>query len=285
MARIAALTHVRQDDFFLQIWVDYYSALVGAENCFVVLDGDDWSSNVDLSRVNVSVNTLRAFRRIKHDALMAQMHTRMLADLLNHYDFVIRGDCDELVMIDPASDKTWDDICDDMQEKGYLFCSGVDIVHNRNVESVLDLSKPILGQRQHGIIIGSFFKPNLMCQSLPIKAGGHGIKERQVIISPDVFMFHIGNVDHQLAHERALTRNSSYTDYYKDRLAVFDAVLLCEPKPKFDRHMAFVRNFVSGVSPERQVLGRPLKFRAGNIAIGLNQGLLSKIPERFIGTV
>ena len=39
--RIAAITMVRNDDFFLHKWVDYYGAQLGRENLYVYFDGED----------------------------------------------------------------------------------------------------------------------------------------------------------------------------------------------------------------------------------------------------
>ena len=41
MKKIAALTMVRNDDFFLQKWVEYYGAQLGPENLYVYFDGTD----------------------------------------------------------------------------------------------------------------------------------------------------------------------------------------------------------------------------------------------------
>ena len=36
---IAALTMVRNDDFFLGKWIEYYGSLLGKENLFIYVDG------------------------------------------------------------------------------------------------------------------------------------------------------------------------------------------------------------------------------------------------------
>ena len=43
MKRIAALTMVRNDDFYLEKWVDYYGRQLGKENLYIFFDGLDHS--------------------------------------------------------------------------------------------------------------------------------------------------------------------------------------------------------------------------------------------------
>ena len=53
--KIAAVTHVRNDDFYLGKWVDHYGRLLGRENLHILLDGADWQPGVDLTGTNVTV--------------------------------------------------------------------------------------------------------------------------------------------------------------------------------------------------------------------------------------
>lgn len=284
MLRAAALTHVRQDDFFLQLWLDHYSGIVGRENCFVILDGDDWESEVDLSGVNTTVNTQRFFRRIKHDAWLSQVQRRVLAEILETRDFVFRGDCDELVVMDPSSPKSWDGVYSEMKEHGYLYCAGVDMVQHRGRGEVsLDREGPILQQRRHGILISSYFKPNLMSAALPLKAGGHGVKEKPVIVSEDVFMFHLGNIDYEMSANRHQSRTSHFQEHYEGRLKIFDDVMNASINADFDNAMRIVRDQISGRVAGNPAIGRPKKFRNGNIQVGRHSGELTLIPDRFAG--
>ena len=41
MKRIAALTMVRNDDFYLEKWVEYYGGQLGKENLYIFFDGTD----------------------------------------------------------------------------------------------------------------------------------------------------------------------------------------------------------------------------------------------------
>ena len=41
MKRIAALTMVRNDDFYLRKWVEYYGAQLGMANLYIYFDGRD----------------------------------------------------------------------------------------------------------------------------------------------------------------------------------------------------------------------------------------------------
>ena len=41
MKKIAALTMVRNDDFYLRKWVEYYGAQLGKENLYIYFDGLD----------------------------------------------------------------------------------------------------------------------------------------------------------------------------------------------------------------------------------------------------
>ena len=54
--RIAAVTMVRDDQFFLEKWVKYYGSHIGDENLYIIFDGEDQKIPDYCSKVNTIIN-------------------------------------------------------------------------------------------------------------------------------------------------------------------------------------------------------------------------------------
>jgi hypothetical protein len=116
--------------FFLEKWIDHYGALVGRENLYVVIDGDDWEPEVDLTGIETEVLLDAPRRRIRNDRFMAKEMSARANRLRKRYDHVIRGDVDEYVVVDPASGLDWPEALEELTEEGYIFALGVDVVQH-----------------------------------------------------------------------------------------------------------------------------------------------------------
>jgi hypothetical protein len=137
-----ALTHVRHEGFFLEKWIDHYGALVGRENLYVVIDGDDWEPEVDLTGIETEVLLDAPRRRIRNDRFMAKEMSARANQLRKRYDHVIRGDVDEYVVVDPASGLDWPAALQELTEEGYIFALGVDVVQHAGKRSRSTAPRP-----------------------------------------------------------------------------------------------------------------------------------------------
>ena len=107
MKRIAAVTMVRNDDFYLRKWVEYYGAQLGRENLYIYFDGLD--------------QVIAPFCEGTHAELVEKIGTQVVeaekgrlkflsgkaaALLSSGYDLVIGVDADEFIVPDPKLGKS-----------------------------------------------------------------------------------------------------------------------------------------------------------------------------------
>lgn len=284
MTKIAALTHVRKDDFFLAMWVDYYSKICGRSNLYVLLDGDDWTTSVDLSGVQTQVVTGREGLRIRDDTRLALAQTRTLETLFAQYDYVFRGDCDEFVCLDPKSNLDWPEALEETKEHGYIYCNGVDVIHDPANEPAYDPSRPVLAQRNYGVVHKFYFKPNIMSRPILTSSGGHRA-DGPVVVSNHFFMFHLANFDAEVFENRIKTRLSdaiggTYDAHATSRRELNDALAGCDDPLEFDDGVARGRHQFSTRGAKKLVY-RPQKFSEGNIVIDGHKGFLITLDARF----
>jgi hypothetical protein len=92
--KVAALTFVFNESVNLPIWIKYYGANFGEKNLFVIDRESNDGSTANLGEVNRIVIPRDAFDDRKKADFMSSMQNA----LLNYYDAVVCGDCDELVV-------------------------------------------------------------------------------------------------------------------------------------------------------------------------------------------
>lgn len=279
-----ALTHVRHESFFLQKWIAHYGAIVGRENLFIVIDGDDWQPDVDLTGISVEVVHDAPRRRLRNDQWIAKVMSARANALRRRYEFVIRVDADEYVTIDPDSKLDWPDAMRELGETGYIFAMGIDVVQAPD-EGLLDRGKPILGQRQFGFVSNGYSKPFVISRWNNWAGGAHRLINRKVRLSNHFFLFHTALADMDLAHERMMARgghhqHASHLVHQRERLGVLDTVG-GETQFAFDAALEIGHREFS-VELDGSPAARP---RAATVEGASNKGLFTAIPKRFHGLV
>lgn len=287
--KAAAVTHARKDDFFLAMWLDYYAALVGRENCHVILDGDDWQSQVDLSGAMVSIASGRLGKRIRDDARLANEQSRIVAELLaGGKDFVFRGDCDEFIVLDPAAGISFEAALQEAKEHGHLYMRGLDVVQDVETEADLDIRRPVMSQRRFGLIQRHFFKPTILCEPRAIGAGGHSVPGI-VKVSRGLTLIHLANADAPAMRARFAARQSDFPNgTYESHLAyrgTLSNIMHRGVAPMdYDEAMEVASREFSTRGAKMEVL-RPQKLRSGNVEVDAGYGPLSAffvmLPDRF----
>ncbi|MCU4653693.1 glycosyltransferase family 2 protein [Roseibacterium sp. SDUM158016] len=280
-----ALTHVRHEDFFLEKWIAHYGAIVGRENLFVVIDGDDWEPSTDLTGIATEVIHDAPRRRIKNDRFMAKEMSARANKLRKRYDHVIRGDVDEYVTIDPDSGLDWPGALQELTEEGYIFALGVDVVQHAGETGPIDRAAPILGQRRHGFIADRYTKPFVISRWNNWAGGAHRLLNRPVVMSRHFTLFHMALADKGIAEERLAARggtaqHSSFVEHQTERLdTIADEGL--EQTLDFAQASAVAhRDFP--VEPDGSPAKRP---RPSGHPAARDQGLPVEIPDRFFGLV
>jgi hypothetical protein len=281
-----ALTQIRHESFFLRKWIEYYSAIVGRENLFVVIDGDDWEPDVDLTGINVEVLLDAPRRRIKNDQFMANQMSGRANKLRKRYAFVIRGDVDEYVVVDPASGLDWPTAMEELGDKGYTFALGIDVVERGDEAGPVDRSAPIIGQRNHGFVADRYTKPFVISLWNNWAGGAHRLLNRTVDMSNYFILFHMALADQSIAEERleargGLTQHRSFVGHQTDRLAAIKDDGLADPLDYDTARAIALAEFT--IEPDGSVATRPRA--ATNPRAVAEKGLPVIIPDRFRGMV
>lgn len=293
--RIAALTHVRHDDFFLDLWVRHHGGLLGRENCYVLLDGDDWESGADLSGVNVITIPRHGteFSLGSIDRKIMRRQLSMMAHLFETegYEYVFRGDCDEYIVPDPLSGASIEDAAREADKVGLVYSSGIDVLHNSAAEPALDPGQDVMCQRHFGVISQGYCKVNLVGRmahekGFSINAGGHrAVDTYPVHISEKFYMLHLGWCDREAWEARARPRlerdrAGSFKEYYDERRRIFDLVAeRGDECLEFDSSMAQAREELCFYGGQRVNAAR--RFSGGNFAYGGARDYLVRLDERF----
>lgn len=278
-----ALTHVRHEGFFLSKWIDHYGAIVGRQNLYVVIDGDDWEPDVDLTGISVEIVTGAPRQRIRNDRWIAKELSARANALRKRYAHVIRGDVDEYVVIDPDSGLDWPDAFGELGDQGYIFAMGVDMVQSATETVPLDRTAKVLGQRCHGYMADRYSKPFVISRWNNWAGGAHRLLNRDVRLSRHFFLFHMALADRDIAHERlaargGLTQHASFVEHQTQRLGAVGTADI--PVDWAEALSIAHRDFP--VEADGSPAGRP---RASSDPRATDKGLPVIVPERFFRLV
>ena len=196
MKRIAAVTMVRHDDFFLQKWIEYYSSQVGKENLYVFFDGTDqeipgFCEGINVTKVEKIGNTRAGSDKGRINFISEQ--TKQL--FRQGYELVIGGDADEYLSVDPAKDKTLAEYLSGLNIKNCCSGLGLDFGQKLDEEPPLTLAKPFLEQRRFAQIGTRYTKASVLARPLRWGSGFHRVKGRNFHIIPDLYLMHFGYGD------------------------------------------------------------------------------------------
>lgn len=279
---VCALTHVREETFFLQKWIDHYGAIVGHENLYVVLDGSDWEPRVDLSGVNVQIMEGSPRERFRNDRFVAKEMSRRAHLLRKKHNYVLRTDCDEFVVVDPASGLDWPEALTEIDAEGYIFALGVDVIQTGTGLSPVNPERPILAQRPYGLVSGLYSKAIAISRWNNWAGGAHRLINRPVRISQHFVLFHMALSDYAIAQERHAGRggqgqHDSHVSYIDERFAVIDAAAQWPVADEGFDALAKRMRHEFAIDEEGQPRKRP--------PTGINEANFVHIPERFLDLV
>ena len=202
MKRIAAITMVRNDDFFLSKWVGYYGRQLGKENLHVIFDGLDqkvpeFCDGVNVERVEHVKGNVHEADRGRIDLI-----SQRAARLFDRYDMVIGTDVDEFLVVDPLLGQTLAQFLSGVTT-GLPSISGlgVDVGQKIGEEADIDASRPFLSQRSYAKLSTRYSKASVLLRPVAWGSGFHRTRRGNFHIVKDLYLFHFGCVD--LARIRA----------------------------------------------------------------------------------
>lgn len=206
--RLAIFTLLRNEHVFFPIWLQHYLQHVPAEDIYV-LDHESMGDALEqlyTLQAAYHFNLIRLQHRWSYDTLWMSRVTRdFQAFLLRTYSAVLFSAADELVTPRPEIDTKLPEFADEfLTDVNYLRCNGFDVVHRYEDEPNLDLSQPILPQRNWWYHNLRYSKPLLSMIPLYWQRGWFGAANVPALapVFRDLLLIHLHKADLQICIEK-----------------------------------------------------------------------------------
>jgi len=287
-ARVAAVTMVRDEAFWLPRWIAHYSRECGSpERLLVIDDNSSDGSTDDLPCPVVRIPPLRDGSSFEGTRM--RLVSALAAGLLEVHEAVLFADADEFLVADPAKHETLADFVTANPDPPVFGAVGLNVLHHPT-EPGLRPDQPLLAQRGLATFLSLMCKPAL--KRVPAAWGwaSHGIRS-PFAVHPDLFLFHAKFADRDLLrssaeHRRALVEmdgraaRTNWSEGADPALAVLDRMSDVDPAKVLEFRVT--ADLVADVVRHKGRLHR---------AIGLGQmkatatNPVVRIPERFADRV
>ena len=188
MQTVAALTMVRDDEFFLKAWLRHYGEALGRENCYIVNHGRG-AAVADLAR-GCNVIGIPGDHHKNFDMKRWRMLNNFVMGLRCYYQHVIVGDVDELVVVDPDAGVGLREFLETAPANRVLTPLGLEVIHRIDLEPDA-ISDAIVGPRRHVRPASHYSKPCVVSTGTKIARGGH-FTQYQKLHTPDhLYLLHL----------------------------------------------------------------------------------------------
>lgn len=284
-----AITMVRDDSFFLKIWLDYYGRELGPENCYVINHGREAEVAelaAEANVIGIPGDTHRNF-----DGRRWRMLNGFVSGLRSYYKHVIVGDVDELVVMDPERNLSLLEFLDLRRPKRVFTPLGLEVIHRVDIEQQ-PINDRVLGPRRHIRLAPHYSKPCILSVNATISRGGHYTDYDQMLSPDPLYLFHLKYCD-MTNYQEVLNRRNALVDdigeqdpnavgvgghWFKsnrseDR-AVFEAFADYDMQEGFD------------MAPYREEMSRGFRPRPNTEFYEFpikNRQTQFRVPDRFVG--
>lgn len=274
MKRIAAITMVRNDDFYLRKWVEYYGAQLGRENLYIYFDGTDQKIGDFCEGTNAFLH-----EKIGNQVVSAEKgRLKFLSDeaaglLAGGYDLVIGVDADEFLVVDPKLGKSLAEYLNSQDIRVSLSALGLDFGQKIGEEGDIDEKVPFLQQRHYARIGTRYTKPSVVASPCVWGSGFHRIKGHNFHIGKDLYLMHFGYFDMKRLEDRFNDKDrisQGWGAHLRKRSRTIRYVTALKARD-FDRWTRFARVCQTIVRPP-YALNKPAMF---------NLRIIVRIPDRF----
>lgn len=265
---------VRNDDFYLKKWVEYYGAQLGKDNLYIYFDGMDQTIAPFCEGTNAFLHEKIGNQVIAAEKGRLKFLSDKAAELLSSgYDLVIGVDADEFIVVDPKRGESLGEYLSKARIGTSLSALGLDFGQKLGEECDIDGDFPFLNQRHYAQIGTRYTKPSIVAKPCVWGSGFHRIKKHNFHIGEDLYLMHFGYFDKKRLEERFSDqdrlsqgwgkhmRKRSRTIRYATELKARD----------FDRWVCFAR-FCQSVFRPPYAWNKPAMFELK---------LIVRIPDRF----
>ena len=275
MKRIAAITMVRNGDFFLSKWVQYYGSRLGKENLYIFFDGTDQVIPLFTDGCNTALVPRTAGNVREADKGRIAFISQKAAELFRRYELVIGTDVDEFLVVDPALGVGLREFLSGLDTRCRISFSGLgcDVVQNLSCEKQLDRGRGILEQRSYAYLSTRYTKTTVLCRPVPWGSGFHRTKKGNYHIVKDLYLFHFGCADVPETEQKMLDEDLSARGWGRHLGKRMELIRRVSGLP--------VREWDEWIPRARrlQTIFRPVYMWNKPAMLGLK--ILLRIPERF----
>ena len=274
MKHIAALTMVRNDDFFLRKWVEYYGRELGKENLYIYYDGEDQAVADVCQGTNAFLHPKIGQQVVAAEKGRLKFLSQQAAELFaKGYDIVIGVDADEYIVVDPKLGIGLKESLSQQDIDVSLSPLGLDFGQKLDEEGDLSLEKTFLSQRHYAQIGTRYTKPSIISQPCRWGSGFHRVKGHNFHIASDLYLLHFGYADSKILEGR-LGDADRVAQGWKKHIYKRSRTIKYATEKKardFDKWTRFARICQTWCRPP-YALNKPAMFELR---------LVVKIPERF----
>ena len=203
MKRIAALTMVRNDEFYLRKWVEYYGAQLGRENLYIWFDGTDQQIPSFCAGTHATAIPKIGTDVVSNDKGRVAVMSAKAAELFAEgYDLVIGTDADEFVVVDPRLGLSLPEYLSRCKIGVSLSPLGLDFGQKLGEEGDITDERPFLQQRHFAQIGTRYTKCSVLGRPCPWGSGFHRVRGHNFHIAKDLYLLHFGYFDMKRLQDR-----------------------------------------------------------------------------------
>lgn len=272
--KIAALTMVRNDDFYLRKWVEYYGRELGKENLYIFFDGMDQQVPSFCDGTNTQLCVKNTENIVSADKARVRFLSERACDLFaKGYELVIGTDADEFLVVDPSVGMGLADFLSVQKIRTSISGLGLDFGQKLGEEPDIDPSRPFLQQRHYAQVGTRYTKTSVISEPCLWGSGFHRVKGHNFHICKDLYLMHFGYFDMAKLQSRFSDKDRLATGWsrhmHKRSRTIRYATNL--PARDFGKWTAFGRRCQTLVRPP-YAWNKPAMFELR---------IMVKIPERF----
>lgn len=272
--RICAVTMVRNDDFFLSKWVEYYGRELGKENLYIFFDGKDQTIAPFCEGTHAELHEKIGTNVVESDRLRQRFLSDRAAGLLSSgYDLVIGVDADEFLIVDPKLGKSLREFLSEQDIDVCLSGLGLDFGQKLGEEGDITTDRPFLQQRHYAQLGTRYTKASVVAKPCVWGSGFHRVKGHNFHIAKDLYLFHFGYFDMKRLEDRFTDKDrlkQGWAKHMKKRSRTIRYATEL-PARDFDRWVKFARLCQSMVRPP-YAWNKPAMFELR---------IVVRIPDRF----
>jgi hypothetical protein len=271
--KIAVITMARNDEFFLNRWVQYYGKQFGEENLYIYLDGLDQKVPAFAAKTNIKVLPRTKGKIVAADRDRIKRINQEAKQILQKYDLIIGTDADEFLVVEPNCGKNLAEYLSSINIKTTVSGLGIDVGQKLNEEQELNKELPFLLQRSYAYLSSRYTKASVKVKSKNWGAGFHRLTGSNFTIDKNLYLFHFGSVDAKIIESKISDKDkikTGWTRHLKKRMRVINYVSTKKVR-NWNKFLPITRTI--------QTIFRPIY--AWNKPSMLGMRWIVKLPERF----